>query len=123
MSRSTTGDLVATIILLVAQGLLIPITAGVGLILTFAADPCGGEDVPRCDFGLMQFGQWLGTIVAVIAFVGALIAVLRRSGTRARAGGTRFWIPLVGIAVTVIAAIVGFLLIDLAVPNPGITLF
>ncbi|NQX27138.1 hypothetical protein HQQ81_07200 [Microbacteriaceae bacterium VKM Ac-2854] len=123
MSRTKTGDLVVTIVLLVVQALLIPITLGVRLILLFAADACAGEDGPQCNYALMDFGQWLGPIVAVIAFVVALIAVLRRSGTGARAGGTRFWIPLVGTAVTAIAAIAGFLIVDLAVPNRGITLF
>jgi len=102
------GDLIATIVLLIAL-----VVAGVALSFTVLLEQmsvarCGAS--PGCDFALLGLTTWIVPVVVLIG-VAATAAGL---AARAKTTFVSWWIPLVALALTVIAFVVASGLVDRA---------
>ena len=109
-----TLDVVITIVLLVADGVLAALASFMGLFLVMASDSCGARD---CNVDLITVGWLMGMILPWVAFVATVIVAIVLMVKRRLA----FWVPLAGAALIVLSLVAAFLVASSAVP-PGSTL-
>jgi len=109
-----TLDVVITIVLLVADGVLAALASFMGLFLVMASDSCGARD---CNVDLITVGWLMGMILPWVAFVATVIVAIVLMVKRRLA----FWVPLAGAALIVLGLVAAFLVASSAVP-PGSTL-
>ncbi len=100
-----TWDIVLTIVFMVVNLGLNAIGSFVGVMLAFASDSCGSAKVCNTDqigigMSLAVIGPWV-PLVFVIAGSIVLLVIRRRA----------FWLPLVGIALTIAIVGVGIALV------------
>jgi uncharacterized Tic20 family protein len=97
-----TWDLVLTIVLLASYLLETVIATIVGVLLVFMSDSCGSSSY--CNDGqltagiaIAAFGVWIPVVFVLVGSV--LLLVFKRRA---------FWVPLVGMVLTVAIWILGF---------------
>lgn len=97
-----TWDLVLTIVLLLVYLVVACLALLMAFFLAFASDGCGA--IGACNYDLISTG-WLIAVAGVLAPVlfvlaGAIILLaLRRLA---------FWVPIVGVVLTIVALVVGY---------------
>lgn len=105
-----TLDVVVTIVLLVADGVLAALASMMGMFLVMASDPCG---VVSCSSELIMIGWLMGMILPWLAFVATAIVAIVFMVKRRLA----FWVALVGAAVIVLALVLAFAVTAAGVPS------
>jgi hypothetical protein len=105
-------DVVITIVLLVADGVLAGLASVMGMFLVMASDPCGNL---TCDGSLIAIGWMMGMILPWVAFaitvVVAIILMVKRR--------LAFWVPLAGAALIVLSLVLAFVVTAAGVPSSG----
>ena len=98
-------DLVLTIVLLVVYLVVTALGSFLGFFLVFASDSCGASSV--CDYDrigtgitVAAYGVWAPVLIVVI--VSIVLLALRRLA---------FWVPLVGILLTIGLVVTGGVLV------------
>ena len=106
-------DLVITIVLLVADGVLAALASMMGMFLVMASDPCGNL---TCDGSLIAIGWMMGMILPWVAFaittVVAIILMVKRR--------LAFWVPLAGAALIVLSLVLAFVVTAAGVPGSSL---
>jgi hypothetical protein len=105
-----TWDLILTIILLVLYvGGVVTASFASAFVLAFSGDSCGAVtcdyDQMAVGFAIAAVGVWVPVIVILIASI--VLLVVRR---------VAFWIPIVGMLLTIGLVITGFAIAFAAVP-------
>ncbi|MFE5408436.1 DUF6264 family protein [Microbacterium sp. NPDC056569] len=105
-------DVVVTIVLLVADGVLAGLASVTGMFLVMASDPCGNV---LCDGSLIAIGWMMGMILPWVAFaITAVVAVILMVKRR-----LAFWVPLAGAALIVLSLVLAFVVTAAGVPSSG----
>jgi hypothetical protein len=100
-----TWDLVLTIVLLVSYLILTLVASAFGTLYAFASDGCGSSNT--CNYDQMNVGLFTavtgvwGPVLFVVAGAIILLVIRRRA----------FWVPLVGILLTIGISALGAVLI------------
>lgn len=89
--RASARDRTATVLLMVAFVVLVPILSLTGLLLVMASDGCG---VTPCRESLIGTGVVVATGAPVLVFLVALGWTM----VRWRRGRSTWWVPLLGVA-------------------------
>ena len=105
-----TLDVVVTIVLLVADGVLAALASIMGMFLVMASDPCG---VVSCSSELIMIGWLMGMILPWLAFVATAIVAIVFMVKRRLA----FWVALVGAAVIALSLVLAFAVTAAGVPG------
>ena len=105
-----TLDVVVTIVLLVADGVLAALASMMGMFLVMASDPCGAVS---CSSELIMIGWLMGMILPWLAFVATAIVAIVFMVKRRLA----FWVALVGATVIVLALVLAFAVTAAGVPS------
>lgn len=100
-----TWDLVLTIVLLVLYLVVTGIASAMSVFLAFASDSCGASSV--CDTGLMGTGMVVAMVGVWVPVIVVLVVAIVLLVTRRLA----FWVPVVGILLTIGIAFIGFALV------------
>lgn len=111
-AQRRTWDLILTIVLLVVYVIVTISASVVGLFLAFAGDSCGASST--CDTDQIATGMLIAVggvwIPALFVLAGAVILLVVRK--------LAFWVPLVGVALTIGILCLGFAVATSAVvPN------
>lgn len=108
-----TLDVVITIVLLVADGVLAGLASVTGMFLVMASDPCGNL---ACDGSLIAIGWMMGMILPWVAFaitaVAAIILMVKRR--------LAFWVPLAGAVLIVLSLLLAFVVTAAGVPGSSL---
>jgi hypothetical protein len=108
-----TLDLVITIVLLVADGVLAALASMMGMFLVMASDPCGNL---TCDGSLIAIGWMMGMILPWVAFaVTAVVAIILMVKRR-----PAFWVPLAGAVLIVLSLVLAFVVTAAGVPGSSL---
>jgi hypothetical protein len=108
-----TVDLVVTIVLLVADGVLAALASMMGMFLVMASDPCGNL---MCDGSLIAIGWMMGMILPWVAFaLTAVVAIVLMVKRR-----LAFWVPLAGAVLIVLALVLAFVVTAAGVPGSSL---
>ncbi len=104
-------DLVLTILLLVVYLGVTAIGSFLGVFLAFASDSCGASSVCNVDqigtgMTVAVYGVWAPVLIVLIV---AIVLLVRRR--------LAFWVPLVGIALTIAIVVLGGALVFGAVSS------
>lgn len=91
-TRTSTGERVTTVVLMVGLAVLVPVAGVMGLLTSMASDPCGSST--ECDTALIGVGVLTSALSVAAAFLVALVWVVLRW----RARRTTWWVPLVALA-------------------------
>lgn len=105
-----TLDVVVTIVLLVADGVLAALASIMGMFLVMASDPCGAV---TCSTDLITIGWLMGMILPWLAFVATAIVAIVLMVKRRLA----FWVALVGAALIVLSLVLAFAVTAAGVPG------
>lgn len=105
-----TLDVVVTIVLLVADGVLAALASMMGMFLVMASDPCGAV---TCNSELITIGWLMGMILPWLAFVATVIVAIVLMVKRRLA----FWVALVGAALIVLSLVLAFAVTAAGVPG------
>lgn len=105
-----TLDVVVTIVLLVADGVLAGLASMMGMFLVMASDSCGAA---TCDTGLITIGWLMGMILPWVAFVATAIVAIVLMVKRRLA----FWVALVGAAAIVLSLVLAFAVTSAGAPG------
>lgn len=105
-----TIDVVVTIVLLVADGVLAGLASIMGMFLAMASDPCGAV---TCNTDLIMVGWLMGMILPWLAFIATAIVAIVLMVKRRLA----FWVALVGAAVIVLSLVLAFAVTSAGVPS------
>lgn len=95
-----TGDVVATVVLLVALAAFTTLVSIFGLFFGMASDGCFGDAACSDRVGL---GVGIAMVAPWVVFVGALVLAVRRLARRYLA----FWVPLVAVPVVLLVWVAG----------------
>ncbi|WP_374975472.1 DUF6264 family protein [Microbacterium trichothecenolyticum] len=105
-------DVVITIVLLVADGVLAGLASVTGMFLVMASDPCGNL---TCDGSLIAIGWMMGMILPWVAFaITVVVAVILMVKRR-----LAFWVPLAGAVLIVLSLLLAFVVTAAGVPSSG----
>ncbi len=104
-----TLDLIVTIVLLVADGVLAALASFMGIFLVMGSDSCG---VRECSTELITLGWLMGMILPWVAFALTVVVAIVLMVKRRLA----FWVPLVGAALIVLSLVLAF-----AVTSSGVS--
>ena len=91
--QTSVVERVATALLMVGLGLLVPVASFSGLLFAMVSDGCTG-DTP-CNDGQIGLGILVAVGSPILVFVVALVVVIARVARRLPA----WWVPLVALAV------------------------
>lgn len=105
-----TLDVVVTIVLLVADGVLAALASFMGIFLVMASDSCGARD---CNVDLITLGWLMGMILPWVALVATVVVAIVLMVRRRLA----FWVPLAGAALIVLSLVAAFVVAAAAVPG------
>lgn len=97
-------DIVLTIILLVLNVGLAALATSLGVMLAFAGDSCGV--ISTCNYGQMAVGMMFAMVGPWVGFVTVAVFSIVFIVRRKRA----FWLPLVGMALTIALTVLGVVL-------------
>jgi hypothetical protein len=105
-----TVDVIVTIVLLVADGVLAAVVSFMGIFLVMASDSCAARD---CNVDLITIGWLMGMILPWVVLVASVVVAIVLMVTRRLA----FWVPLAGAALIVLSLIASFAVAAAAVPG------
>jgi hypothetical protein len=103
-------DIVLTIVLLIASGVLAALASVMGMFLVMASDPCGAR---ACSTELITLGWLMGMILPWVAFLAASVVAIVLMVKRRLA----FWVPLAGAGAIVLALVAAFAVTAAGVPG------
>jgi hypothetical protein len=108
-----TLDVIITIVLLVADGVLAALASFMGMFLVMASDPCG---VRSCSTELITVGWLMGMILPWVSFAATAVVAIVLMVKRRLA----FWVPLVGAGLIVLVLVLAFFVTSAGVPGSSI---
>jgi uncharacterized BrkB/YihY/UPF0761 family membrane protein len=106
-------DLIASIVLTVGQGVGSGWLIFLNLFLGFAFDACGYPE-PACNYALGTGAWFIVPIVSVVVLITTILLVAKNR-RKSRLG---WWIPLAGIATTIVSLSIAMLLTSIAIGRP-----
>ena len=106
-------DIVITIVLLVADGVLAALASMMGMFLVMASDPCGNV---LCDGSLIAIGWLMGMILPWVAFAITVVVAIILMVKRRMA----FWVPLAGAVLIVLSLVLAFVVTAAGVPGSSL---
>lgn len=106
-------DLLVSIVFTVAQAVASGYLIFLNVFLGFAFDACGAPH-PACNYALGTGAWFIVPVVAVVVLV-ATIFLVAKNRRMCRLG---WWIPLVGIAATIVSLGIAILLTSIAIGRP-----
>jgi len=107
--RSSHGNVVAVLLLLV-QLVAVAVCGFLGIMLVFVSDSCNSTN---CNTGLIVTGMAITALTPAALWVVSLIHVIARG----RKDESNWWVPLLWILVSGVAAVVGILVAFQGGPN------
>ncbi|MBC7441159.1 MAG: hypothetical protein H7311_01300 [Ramlibacter sp.] len=106
-------DLVVSVILTALQVASSAYLIFLNVFLPFAFDACG-YPLPSCDYTLGTVASFIVPLVSVVVLLATIVVIVRN---RAKSR-LCWWVPLAGIALTVVALLVAIGLINIATGGP-----
>ncbi|QNE46663.1 hypothetical protein F1C58_06910 [Glaciihabitans sp. INWT7] len=108
-------DLIVSVILTALQVASSACLIFLNVFLPFAFDACGDPSL-ACDYTLGTVASFVVPLVSFVVLI-ATIALIVRNRAKSRLS---WWIPLAGIAVTVVALLAAIALINIATGRPAL---
>ena len=106
-------DLVASIVLTVAQAIASGYLVFLNVFLGFAFDACG-DPYPSCNYALGTAACLVVPVVAVVVLITTIVLVTQYR-RKSRLG---WWIPLAGIGTTIVSLGLAMVLMSVAIGRP-----